>query len=227
MRKLSVCLLGALLFSLMSPASAGPPVILFEDPAGDAGFAWQDVAFPPASSEGFDLTSSTIARVKKDLVFSVAHDQMPTEGQPGEFFRMLYHFRVDAVEWRFTIKTLDIGKPDVIAGTGTDRIGQTYENMVRLEQCVTDMTLPINLVNCNPITFYEGTWDAGAKTITWTVPMVDLEAVTGSTIDASAEQTTDPPCQVCWVAHYAERSLIPTTMIDGAIFTGTYTVPKK
>ncbi|MFN2525968.1 MAG: hypothetical protein ABR505_06850 [Actinomycetota bacterium] len=227
MKPLIAAFVGAAIFMGLSPAAAGPPVTLFEDPAGDAGLAFQDVAFPPASSEGFDLTGGSIARVKKDLVFTVTHDQMPSDGQPGELFRMLYHFRVDTVEWRFTIKTFDIGKPDVIARSGTDRIGQTYENMVRLEQCVDDTTLPITLVNCNPVEYYEGTWDAETKAITWTIPMLDLEAVTGSIIDASATQTTDPPCQVCWVAHYAERSLIPTTMIDGAIFTAAYTVPKK
>lgn len=228
MRKLlAVLAAGGLLIAANIPAKAGLPQVVFEDAEGDAGIAAEDIALAPATEQGMDLVSSSLARVKKDLIFSVTMAGMPADGPPPEAFRMLYHFTVDGVEWRFTVKSLDVGKPDVVAQTGVDRIGTIYEGLFRLEQCVDDTTLPITLVNCNPVSYEEGSFDTASATVTWKVPLATIGAKTGSIIGPTASATTDPPCQICWVAHKAERSLIPSTVIDYADLTTPYKLPKK
>lgn len=235
MRKLFALLVSSgLIWGAIGAAQAGPPVEVIKDAAGDAGSHFAEQSFGPANEQGFDIVGGSIARAKKDLVFAVTHDQMPAEGPPREFFRLLYHFNIDnpadadpAVEWRFTIKRFDLGKPDVVARTGVDRVGQTYEPLIRLEQCVDEETPAVTLVQCNPVAYLTGKFDAATKSVSWTVPMEQIGAVTGSIIGPGTSGAAASDCVVCWVPHYAERSLTPTTIIDSATFITTYTVPKK
>jgi hypothetical protein len=229
MRKLTTALAtGALLFGLVTGAHAGAAVTVFEDPADDAGVTDQGVAVPVATAAGFDLTGGSIAKAGKDLEFTVAHAAMPEGGSVGEAFRLLWHVNSGGNEYRFTVKSVDVGKPDVLAGDGQDRLGQVYQGMARLEECV-DEALPavLTLVNCRVIEFYAATFDAGAGTVTWKVPLASLKAKTGTLIGGGTTGAANTNCQICWVPHYAERSLTPRTVIDAAVQTVTYKVPKK
>ena len=57
---------------------------------------------------------------------------MPPSNQPGEAFRFLWHFDIGDKQYRFTVKSYDVGKPDVIAQSGTERVGQVYQGVARL-----------------------------------------------------------------------------------------------
>ena len=230
MRKLTTILAtGAMLFGLVAGAAhAGAPVTTWEDPADDAGNVEQGVALPPATLAGLDLVSGTIAKNGKNLDFAVAHASMPPTGSAGEGFRLLWHIQVDGEPFRFTVKSLDVGKPDVIAQEGTDRIGQVYQGLARLETCV-DEPLPavLTLVNCRATEYFSATFDPAAATVTWKVPLASLKAKTGTLIGGGTTGASNTACQICWVPHYAERSRTPRTISDQATQTTTYKVPKK
>ena len=229
MRKIaSILVAGSIVFGLVGSANAGAPAVVFEDPADDAGLTDQSVALPVASMGGFDLTSGSIAKSGKDLEFTVTHSAMPEGGSVGEAMRLLWHINSGGIEYRFTVKSLDIGKPDVIAGDGQDRLGKVYEGLARLETCV-DEALPavLTLVNCKAAEFYTATFDAAAKTVTWKVPLASIKAKTGTLIGGGTTGASGTNCQICWVPHYAERSLTPRTIVDAAVQTITYKVPKK
>lgn len=209
------------------PKAPPAPVVVFTDAEGDAG---QDTvgSLPGASEQGFDLTEGTIFKAPgaTDLTFTVKHATMPADGTPGELFRLLYHFNVGSTEFRFTVKSLDVGKPDLVAQSGTERVGQVYEGVARLENCYTDDTLPITLSQCEVLAYYEATFDPAAATATWAVPLADIEATPGTVVGGGTGGASET-CMICWVAHYAERSLTPTTQIDSAVMSTTYTIPKK
>lgn len=229
MRKIaSFVVAGTLVLGLVGSAHAGSATTVFEDPANDAGVTDQSVAVPAATVAGLDLVSGSIAKSGKDLEFTVTHADMPDSGSIGEGFRLLWHINVGGNEYRFSVKSLDIGKPDVIAGDGQDRLGQVYQGVARLEQCV-DEALPavLTLVNCRVSEIYGATFDAAASTVTWKVPLASLKAKTGTTIGGGTTGAANTNCQICWVPHYAERSLTPRTIIDAAVQTVTYKVPKK
>jgi hypothetical protein len=229
MRKIgSILVAGTILFGLVGSAHAGSAVQVFEDPADDAGVTDQGVAVPVATAAGFDLTGGSIAKSGKDLDFTVTHAAMPDGGSVGEGFRLLWHINSGGNEYRFTVKSLDVGKPDVIAGDGQDRLGQVYQGVARLEECV-DEALPavLTLVNCRVTEIYEASFDPGAGTVTWKVPMASIKAKTGTLIGGGSTGASNTNCQICWVPHYAERSLTPRTVIDAATQTIAYKVPKK
>lgn len=229
MRKIGVTLMaGALVFGLVGAAQAGKAAVVFEDAANDAGNAAQGVAVPVATEAGFDMVSGSIAKAGQELQFSVTHAAMPASGSVGEAFRLLWHINSGGKEYRFTVKSVDVGKPDVIAQDGTDRIGQVYQGIARLETCA-DEPLPavLTLVNCRVAEIYEATFDAGAKTVTWNVPLASIEAKTGTVIGGGTTAAATSDCQICWVPHYAERSLTPSTIIDNAVMAVAYKVPKK
>lgn len=230
MRKLATALItGALVFGLIGGAHAAKPVTVFEDAANDAGNAEQGVALPPATLAGLDLVSGTIVKSGADLEFVVTNAAaMPQMGSAGEAFRLLWHLNVDGEEYRLTVKSLDVGKPDVIAGDGTDRVGKVYQGLARLEQC-TEEAAPavLTLVNCRGIEYFEATFDAAAATITWKVPLASIGAKTGSLVAGGSTGAASTNCQICWVPHYAERSLTPSTIIDTTTMATPYKVPKK
>lgn len=207
-----------------TPAQA-KPVTVMEDTAGDAGNDTQPI--PGMEQTGTDLISGTIEKQGKDIVFTVTHAVMPPVGSFPEGARLLYHFSVDGEQYRFTVKSLDIGKPDVIAMTGTERVGQVYTNGVyRLETCA-EMAAGITFVNCTTIEELEGAFDVAAKSVSWNLPMATVKAKTGSLIAGGTAWAAVTSCQICWVPHYAERSLTPVTIIDFASQSVVYKVPKK
>jgi hypothetical protein len=54
------------------------------------------------------------------------------------------------------------------------------------------------------------------------IPMKDMKAKPGSVISGGGDNI----CIICWVSHYAERSLSPTTLIDTAAQTVSYKIPR-
>jgi hypothetical protein len=217
---LTLALVGAMCLSVTGSALASKPKTVWEDPEGDADLD-QGLASLPG---GFDLASGSIARQKNDLIFTVAHHEMPSSGTVPEGVRFLWSFAVDGTPWRLTVKRADIGKPDVLGQNGTERVGKVDANgHFRLEaECVTDNTLPVGMVNCPPEAYLEGEWNPGEKSFSVTVPLEVIGAKTKSVVGPGPENI----CVICWVSHYAERSL-STTIIDRAGMTTTYKVPKK
>jgi len=224
MKKL-IAFVAILMLVTILPAHSKPATI-FEDAPGDAGM---DAAGPiPLMTEaGFDITKGTIEKVGKELVWTVEHATMPATNQPGEAFRFLWHFDYKGKQYRFTVKSFDIGKPDVIAQTGTERIGQVYPNGVaRLEEGYIDATLPLQLSQFQVLEYFEVTFDAAKKTVSWKMPLAALKLKPGSTIEPGTGGSTGTGCQICWIPHYAERSLTPQTIIDSAQMATGYKVPK-
>jgi hypothetical protein len=236
MRKvLSLLLAAGLVVGVAAGAHAGkakapkPPTVVMTDAAGDAGNNAVG-ALPGAAEQGFDLTEATITKVpgSTDLTFSVKQAAMPSDGPPGELFRLLWHFNVGTTEYRFTIKSLDVGKPDVVAQSGTERVGTVYEGLARLESCFVEETPAIQLSQCEGIGYYAATFDAETATQTWAVPLADIEgAVPGAVITGGTGGAATSDCMICWVPHAIERSLTPHTMIDSAVMSATYKIPKK
>ena len=230
MRKLgSTLIAGAFLFGLIGNAYAAKPVTVFEDAANDAGNTEQGLALPPATLAGLDLLSGTIVKSGADLEFTVTNAAaLPQAGSAPEAFRLLWHVNSGGKEYRFTVKSIDVGKPDVVAQEGTDRVGQVYQGLARLEEC-SEEALPavLTLVNCKAVEYFQATFDATAATITWKVPLASLGAKTGTVIGGGTTGAASTQCQICWVPHYAERSLTPSTVIDNATMATAYKVPKK
>jgi hypothetical protein len=230
MRKLgSTLIAGALLFGMVGSAHAGKPVTVFEDPANDAGNTEQGLALPPATLAGLDLVGGTIVKSGADLEFTVTNAAgLPQAGSAPEAFRLLWHINSGGQEYRFTVKSLDVGKPDVVAQEGTDRVGQVYQGVARLETCG-EQALPavLTLVNCKGVEYLQATFDPAAATVTWKVPLASIGAKTGTLIAGGTTAAASTNCQICWVPHYAERSLTPSTIVDQATMTVGYKVPKK
>lgn len=225
MRKLITFAVSAAMLATLTGHAAAAPVKVFEDASGDAGN--QDTSAPGASEAGFDITGGTIDTVGKDLVFSVEHASMPASNQPGEVFRFLWHFDVGGKQYRFTVKTLDVGKPDAVAQTGTERIGQVYaDGVARLEEGYTDATLPITLSQFSALGYYDVTFDAGEALMSWKMPLAALKLKPGSKVTPGTGGSTTTGCQICWIPHYGERSLTPNTVIDSAVMIKTYKVPR-
>ncbi len=226
-RKPTVLALAAALVLAVVPSASAKPLTVWEDPAGDAGN--QDSSMPGAAEAGFDLTAGSIDTVGKDLVFTVTHAGMPPTNQPGEAFRFLWHFDVAGQQYRFTVKTFDVGKPDVIAQTGTERIGQVYATGVaRLEEGYTEPAPAGNLTlsQFGVLEYYDLVFDAAKATMTWKMPLSALKLKAGSVIKPGTGGSTTTGCTICWIPHYAERSLTPHTVIDSTVMTKPYKVPK-
>ena len=232
MKKISVAFLVLGLFaSAVSTANAAAPkpVTLFEDAAGDADNAQGTGQSVPG---GFDLLSGTIKKVGKDeLEFVVTHNDMPPTGSAGEAFRLIWGLTVGSTQYEMTIKSLDVGKPDVIASAmgqdpnGEERVGTVYQGVARTEECGT-IVLGINWSQCTTIGYYDAVFDPAAKTITFTIKMADFKAKAGTVITGGAGGRATTGCQICWVPQYAERSLTPQTIIDAAAQTASYKIPK-
>lgn len=226
MRKLMALLLVAGMSALpIAGAHAATPKPLWTDPAGDAG---NDTTgpLPAVDQAGVDLVSGTITASKGKITFSVTDAAMPPTGGIPEFARLIWGFSIDGHEYRWTVKSQDVGKPDVVGGgTGTDRVGKVYTaGEFRLEDCHDEATPAITLVQCDPIVYADGKFDTASKTISWVLPEAAVKAHKGSVIAPGTAGAAATNCVICWVPHYAERSLTPTTIFDSASWGTTYTV---
>ena len=227
MRKLIVTILSLGLIAGMLPQAfaaktAGP---VWEDPAGDADGAQGLGASIPG---GFDLVSGAIVKNGSNLEFTVAHADMPPAGSLPEGFRFLWAFSVGAENYRITAKTADIGKPDLLAGQTTERVGRVdAAGHFRLEgDCKTGEPIGVlTPTNCAPLEYVEGAFDAASKSFTVIIPMKSIKAKAGSVIGPGGGESV-AICSICWISHTAERSL-NTVIIDAATMTATYKVPRK
>lgn len=224
MKKLCAMAVAAMCLAVLNPAYAKPAEV-WTDNAGDAGN--QDSGLPGVDQLGFDLVAGSLARNGTNIEFTVTHAAMPPTGTPPETYRFLWGFSVDGVSYRLTVKRADVGKPDVIGGQTTERVGRADVNgHFRLEgECAITATPAINLNNCIPLAYLEGTWDPAAKTFMASVPMEVIKAKPGSKIAAGDSNHTGI-CQICWVTQFAERSL-NYTIVDSAAMGVTWKVPKK
>ncbi len=230
MRKaMIVTIATALLAGAMGGANAAKvkETKVFEDAAGDSGNVNQGQAIPGFDQAGLDLVGGSIATVGKNLKFTVQVASLSPNGRfMPEGVRLLWYFAVGTDQYQFTVKSFDIGKPDVVAGgVGQERIGKVYANgVVRLESCREEATPAINLVQCTTSVYTEPTFDAAAKTFSWEIPMSAVKAKKGSQILAGTVGHASTNCPVCFIPHYAERSLSPYSTIDAATITGIHKV---
>ena len=229
---LSLALVSAVMIGAagFAQAAAPKPVVLFEDPSGDADFRQGTGQSIPA---GLDVVSGSIAQDGKELEFVVTHADMPPTGSAGEGFRLIWGLTVGTTQYEITVKSFDVGKPDVIASVmgadpnGEERVGQVYQGVARFEECGT-IVLGIQWSQCTALGYYEATFDPATKTVTWRVPLAIMKAKKGTTIAGGAGGRAATGCQICWIAHYAERSLSSTgpnsTVVDSATQTVTFKV---
>jgi hypothetical protein len=204
------------------------PVTVFEDAAGDAGN--QNTGAPGGSEAGFDLTKGVVGQKGKNIQFSVEHSAMPETGSAGEAFRLIWGLSVNNTMYQMTVKSLDVGKPDVVTSaltqtpTGAERVGQVYQGLARLEQCG-EVAAPAVLTfsTCSTVEYLPAVFDPAKKTAAWEIPMKLLKAKRGSLVSGGGF-LTDTSCMICWVPHYGERSLTPATVIDSAAQTKSYKV---
>ena len=220
MKKLLATLItGGLIFGAMTPAYAAPTEVWTDD-SGDA-----DIGQGLGSSipGGWDLASGAIEAKGKNIELTVTHHDMPPSGSAPEATRFLWNFMVGKEPFRLTAKSVDIGKPDVFTQTGTERIGRVdVQGHFRIEGACETVSLGLNFVNCPVVGYYDGFFDPAKKSFTAIIPMKDLKAKPGSVITVGGDNI----CVICWVSHYAERSLSPTTIIDSAVMAKTYKVPR-
>jgi hypothetical protein len=218
MRKMiSLLLAGGLVFGLVASATAKPTQV-WEDAAGDADNGQGLGASIPA---GWDLAGGGIEQKGKNLEFTVTHHDMPPIGSFPEATRFIWNFNVGSNPFRLTVKSVDIGKPDAFTQTGTERIGRAdVQGHFRLEGACETVTVGIGFVNCPVIGYYDGHFDPATMSFTAIIPLKDLKAKKGSTVIGGGDNI----CIICWVTHYAERSLSPTTIIDSAAQSGTFKI---
>jgi len=220
MKKLvSLLLAGGLILGVVAGAQAKPATV-FTDDAGDATVEGRSPLNIPG---GWDITEGAIEAKGKDLLFTVTHGDMPPFGSMPEATRFLWNFTVNKKPYRLTVKSADIGKPDVIGGQTTERVGRVdLQGHFRIEgECVTDATLPLQRVNCPPLGYFDGSFDPATMSFTAIIPMSVFKAKAGSVVGIGTEQI----CTICWVSHYAERSL-NLTVIDEANQLKTYKIPR-
>lgn len=230
---LIVTVVGALLATPFAPVGAKKkakpkPVTVFEDPAGDAGN--QNTGAPGGSEAGFDLTKGVISQKGKNLRFIAEHAAMPDSGSLGEGFRLIWGLSVKGTMYQFTVKSLDVGKPDVVTSaltqtpTGGERVGQVYQGVARLEQCgQVPAPAVLTFSTCSTLEYLPAVFDPAGKTAAWQVPMKAIKAKKGTLISGGGF-LTDTSCMICWVPHYGERSLTPATVIDSAAMTKSYKI---
>ena len=230
MKKFAALLLaGGMLVGVLGPAGAAKSTKLWTDNAGDAAAA--DNAVPGLDQAGFDLVEGSITKNKSNLDFTVTHAAMPPVGAIPEGFRFLWAFAVDGESYRVTVKSVEVGKPNPADQSNTDQIGKVYPTgFFRLEgNCgVQNSVSSVSLIGCDTIAYLEGAFDSASKSFTFSVPMKDVKAKTGSklTTGAGDASTLCSGAAACWISHAAERSS-DRTVIDSALWTSTYTVPKK
>lgn len=226
---MAALLLGAL--ALPAGAKKAPkPVVVFEDAAGDAGN--QGSAVPGAAEAGFDLVKGEVNQEKKggDVTFTVTHASMPASGPPGEAFRFIWGFAVDGTQYEWTVKSVDVGEPDVITTVitqdpnGEERVGKVYQGVARLEECGIFATPAINWSTCEAKAYFDVEFEPDSATMTWSVDQKTLGVKKGSLIVGGGGSRTSTGCMICWLPQYAERSLTPHSIIDAATMTTSYKV---
>lgn len=217
----------------LAHSAAPKATTIFTDPANDAGLNPNNTptAIPLMTAGGLDLVKGTVTRKGNDLVYSVTlSTSLQNFTSFPEFARLIWQQTVDkGAEYRFTVKSFDIGKPDPVQKDGTDRIGKVYDKgEFRLEKCGDPVAAPAVLTfsSCSAIAYLKGSFDAASKTITWTMPLSLIKAKTGTKIMMGTGTLNDTACDICFIAHYAERSLSPHTVIDNAPTAFKYVVPK-
>ena len=214
-------------------AQAAAPKTVWTDATGDAGVGTTPGPLPAVGEGGFDITKGSIVKKGANLEFKVEHAAMPPIGTLPEAFRFVWHFNVDNKEYRFMAKTMDVGKPDALANSGQERVGQVdTDGHFRLEQCVNEAAPAVlTLVNCRPLAYLEGKFDPATKSFTVLIPLKAVKAKTGSKVTAGTSGNSGLGCTVCWMNHTAERSNTGGAngggVIDDALILGTYKVPKK
>lgn len=228
---LTFALAGSLAVGLIGSASAGRPVTVFEDPAGDAGIeggsAVGEHAIPGFDQAGFDLVSGEIARAGKDLEFKVTSAAMPATGSLPEGATFQWYFVVKDDRYRFIIKSQDIGKPDALSQSGNERLGRVDINgHFRLEKCVPNGEIgDFGLQRCDLVAFEDGVFDPANKSFSVTIPLEHIGASTGTLIEA--DQIGSHRCP-CWIMHTAERTSPPGFILDGTDHKPVlYKVPSK
>lgn len=196
--------------------------VMWEDVSGD-GDAGQ--ASGQSIPGGFDLVEGKVKKAGDALEFTVTHADMPPSGSLPEGFRFLWGFNVDGNNYRLTVKSADLGKPDVVAGQTTDRVGQAdATGHFRLEgECASETVGALNTINCPPLEYVEGTFDAASMSFTVIVPLASIEAKKGSVVGPAGGNNTGI-CSICWVSHVAERSL-DATIIDEAVTSVNFKIP--
>lgn len=216
-----------------APRKVVPKVsTVFTDPANDSGLNPNSTptAIPLMTAGGLDLVKGTITRKGNDLVYTVTlSTAMSNFGAFPEAARLVWQQTVDkGAEYRITVKSFDIGKPDPVQRDGTDRIGKVYDKgLFRLERCGDpDTTLPVSFSQCTTIAYLKGSVDVAKKTLTWNVPLSAIKVKTGTKMMIGAGTLNSTGCDVCFIAHYGERSLSPHTIIDNAATAFKYIIPK-
>ncbi|MGH2694692.1 MAG: hypothetical protein ACRDJJ_07715 [Actinomycetota bacterium] len=228
MRKITVLLLCGILFGLLaSPVDAGKPKPLWEDEAGDAGLD-PTGPLPGMDQGGVDLVEGYIVRKGKNIEFTAVHAAMPPFGSLPEAVRFLWSFSVGKEQYRLTVKSVDVGKPDVAQGQTTERVGRVdLQGHFRLEGECGSQSAGLTFINCKPLAYLKGAFDPAKASFTVIVPMKAIRAKPGSVIGPGAgDSSAICNVQICWVSHYAERSLSPSTLIDTAVVAKSYKVPK-
>jgi hypothetical protein len=222
----AVLLAGGLLTGVVAQAGAAAPKPAWTDDAGDADNGQDLGASIPG---GLDLVSGTIVKNKDNLDFTVTHADMLPSGSLPEGFRFMWSFAVGGKSYRVTAKSQEIGKPNPVDQSGTDQIGKVHPSgFFRLEgNCGAMPVGSVTAVTCPTIAYLEGTLDPASKSFTFSVPMKDIKAKPGSVVSTGAgDAATLCKATACWTSHTAERSL-DTTIIDAAIWTSSYKIPKK
>ena len=233
MRKLmGATIVAFLLGGLVLPAgaAAGKVTVAFEDAAGDAGNS-NTGGVPPATKAGFDLIKGEISQPKKtEITWTVTHAEMPPTSQPAEAFRFIWGFAVNGTQYEWTVKSIDVGEPDIITSAlaqqpyGEERVGKVYQGVARLEECGSVAAPSLTLAMCDAKAYYSVTFDPAAGTMTWTVDTKTLGVKKGSLITGGGGTRATTGCQICWVPHYLERSLTPHTIIDAATQLNSFKV---
>lgn len=218
-------------FAPMAQSAAPKVATVFTDPANDSGLNPNNTptAIPLMTAGGLDLVKGTVTRKGNDLVYTVTlSSAMSNFGSFPEFARLIWQQSVDkGSEYRFTVKGFDVGKPDPVQQNGTERIGKVYDKgLFRLELCGDPVSMGISFSQCTAIAYLKGGFDVAKKTITWTMPLSLIKAKTGTKITMGAGTLNATSCDICFIAHYAERSLSPHTVIDNASAAFKYIVPK-
>jgi hypothetical protein len=225
MKKIAAVLLaGGLIAGLVGQATAAPKPA-WTDEAGDADNAQGLGQSIPA---GFDLVSGSIAKNGSNLDFTVTHADMPPSGSLPEGFRFMWAFAVGTENYRVTVKSAEIGKPNPVDQSNVDQIGKVYPTgLFRLEgNCGSVPVGNVTAVNCPTLGYLEGSFDPAAKSFTFSLPMKDIKAKPGTVLmPGGGDASTLCKAAVCWTTHTAERSL-DATIIDAGVWSTGYKIPR-
>jgi hypothetical protein len=87
------------------------------------------------------------------------------------------------------------------------------------------MAAAVQFVNCRPLEYLEGEWNAADNEVTMIVPMEAIGARPRSVLSIGSGDAVGI-CGICWVTHLAERSSA-ATIVDSATWPGRYRVPRR